>query len=291
MLSQLLAERVVILRYVQPAKFLQRQDGEVQGTLSDGNWIEKRLRASYYAYNIIHQFYKYNTATHVQQKQKKSLLFQAVHAFGNRTLLILSGLIPGRVPWRLQSSNAYPEAWIVKIRRKMFRWEYQDEQQDKRGREREDKRGRERRQGLGELGLLSVRVIGHQKTAPLIGHYLPFPSIYLSLLYFLFSAAAIFAKLNFLVPFNACSWAVSFRLIVWISNYSGKLLSPALFLLFFVQDAYLSWKLIYLLIIAAFISHFGFLKDKEEWRSGSYPQWAFYRFIPLVTRYIKRNPS
>lgn len=182
MLSQLLAECVVILRYVQPAKFLQRKDGEVHGTLSDGNWIEKRLQASYYAYNIIHQFYKYNTATHVQQKQKKSLLFQAVHAFGNRTLLILSGLIPGRVPWRLQSSNAYPEAWIVKIRRKMFRWEYRDEQQDK--------RGRERRQGLSELRLLSVRVIGHQKTAPLIGHYLPFPSIYLSLLYFLFSASA-----------------------------------------------------------------------------------------------------
>lgn len=182
MLSQLLAECVVILRYVQPAKLLQRKDGEVHGTLSDGNWIEKRLQASYYAYNIIHQFYKYNTATHVQQKQKKSLLFQAVHAFGNRTLLILSGLIPGRVPWRLQSSNAYPEAWIVKIRRKMFRWEYRDEQQDK--------RGRERRQGLSELRLLSVRVIGHQKTAPLIGHYLPFPSIYLSLLYFLFSASA-----------------------------------------------------------------------------------------------------
>lgn len=155
-----------------------------------------------------------------------------VHASRNGTLLILSRLIPGRVPWRLQSTDAYPKAWIVKIRLRSCDSSPKSAMVGVKNEERSgEKRGREKRQGSRELGLLSVRVIGHQKTAPLIGHYLPFPCIYLSHFYSLLFPRSPWQYLPsrvILVVFMRTCCLFYFTLIVWVRNCSRRLLLLAL---------------------------------------------------------------
>lgn len=110
--------------------------------------------------------------------------------------------------------------WSVMIRRKMGIW-VRTEEREKKNKKKDIREKKNQRPSE----LLSIRVIAHQKTAPLIRHYLPFPCIYLFLfflIFFLFFIDSIFANQNYSIVLMSVYHFISVDR--WISNSLKKII-------------------------------------------------------------------